>query len=100
MIIIEALGYEPHPSVKAWKTKEFGMSMSKNMGLIQVEESHHGYLTEMLTGDEFSERIFGNLDVSVKSVLSTIPEPEKSRGRGHWWSKSGGVAVFMVYCTA
>ena len=48
----------------------------KNMGSIQVEESHHGYLTEMLTGDEFSERVLGNLDVSVPSVLATIPESE------------------------
>ena len=52
------------------------MSVSKNMGFIQVKESHHGYLSEMLTGDEFSERILSNLDVSVKSVLSTIPESE------------------------
>ena len=46
------------------------------ISFIQVEESHRGYLMEMLTGDEFSERILGNLDVSVKSVLSTIPESE------------------------
>ena len=52
------------------------MSMSRNMGFIQVEESHRGYLSEMLTGDEFSERILGNLDLSVKSVQSTIPESE------------------------
>ncbi|MBQ6009957.1 MAG: hypothetical protein IJL17_15590 [Kiritimatiellae bacterium] len=55
------------------------MSVPKNMGFIQVEESHHGYLSEMLTGDEFSERILSNLDVSVASVLSTIPESEKSK---------------------
>ena len=55
------------------------MSVSKNMGFIQVKESHHGYLSEMLTGDEFSERILSNLDVSVASVLSTIPKSEKSK---------------------
>ena len=54
------------------------MSVSKNMGFIQVKESHHGYLSEMLTGDEFSERILSNLDVSVASVLSTIPKSVKN----------------------
>ena len=76
------------------------MSMSKNMGFIQVEESQHGYLTEMLTGDEFSERIFGNLDVSVKSVLSTIPEPEKSRDLdfhfGKWFPRRTDVLVDWI----
>ena len=49
------------------------MSTSNDMSFIEVEESHRGYLTEMLTGDEFSERILGNIDVSARSVLSTIP---------------------------
>ena len=55
------------------------MNRSKDMSFIEVEESHRGYLTEMLTGDEFSERILGNIDVSARSVLSTIPASEKSK---------------------
>ena len=66
-----------HKITKERKTKEFFVSVPKNMGFIQVKESHHGYLSEMLTGDEFSERILSNLDVSVASVLSTIPKSEK-----------------------
>ena len=55
------------------------MNRSKDMSFIEVEETHRGYLTEMLTGDEFSERILGNIDVSARSVLSTIPASEKSK---------------------
>ena len=55
------------------------MNRSKDMSFIEVEESHRSYLTEMLTGDEFSERILGNIDVSARSVLSTIPASEKSK---------------------
>ena len=53
------------------------MNRSKDMSFIEVEETHRGYLTEMLTGDEFSERILGNIDVSARSVLSTIPAAVK-----------------------
>ena len=59
--------------------KELAMSISNAMSFIEVEEAHRGYLTEMLTGDEFSERVLGNIDVSARSVLSTIPESEKSK---------------------
>lgn len=68
-----------HKITKEKKTKEFFVSVPKNMGFIQVEESHHGYLSEMLTGDAFSERILGNLDVSVAFVLSTIAKSEKNK---------------------
>ncbi len=52
---------------------------AQKMGFIPIEASHYGYLAEMLTGDEISERILGNLDVSATSVLSTIQESEKSK---------------------
>ena len=68
-----------HKITKERKTKEFFVSVPKNMGFIQVEESHLGYLAEMLTGDAFSEKILGNLDVSVASVLSTIPKSEVNK---------------------
>ncbi len=52
------------------------MNRPENMGFMQVEESHRRYLTEVLTGDEFSERILENLVVSVESVQTTIPDSE------------------------
>ena len=67
-----------HKITKERETKEFFVSVPKNMGFIQVEESHLGYLAEMLTGDAFSEKILGTLDVSVASVLSTIPKSIKT----------------------
>lgn len=52
------------------------MSMLEDAGVVQVGESHRNYLAEVLAGDEFSERILGNLDYSVSNVLTTIPESE------------------------
>ena len=49
------------------------MNRSKDMSFIEVEETHRGYLTEMLTGDEFSERILGNIDVSVNWIWCFWP---------------------------
>ncbi len=50
------------------------MSLPEDTGVVKVGESHLHYLAEALAGDEFSERILGRLDASVKSVLTTIPE--------------------------
>jgi len=49
------------------------MSMSENIGFVPVDASHRQYIADVLTGDEFSEKMRCNLDISVKNVLTTIP---------------------------